>query len=246
MITLQGVSKTYSKNKNKALDFINLTIPDGCIFGFLGPNGAGKTTTIKLITGALEADGGTISVDGHELPQAALEAKRTIGYVPDNPELFTRLKGIEFLNFIADLYGIDRDTRREAIEHYTTRFEIADVLSARIGSYSRGMKQKLMICGSLIPDPHNWILDEPLVGLDPHAAFTLKELMRERARAGKCVFFSTHVMEVAEKLCDQLAIIKKGTIVFTGTLDELKTLKGKDTSLESLFLELVERGGEEA
>jgi len=246
MITLQGVSKTYSKNKTKALDSINLTIPDGCIFGFLGPNGAGKTTTIKMITGALEADEGTISVDGHELPRSALEAKRAIGYVPDNPELFTRLKGIEFLNFIADLYGIDGDTRREAIEQYSTRLEIADVLSARIGSYSRGMKQKLLICGSLIPDPHNWILDEPLVGLDPHAAFTLKELMRERAGAGKCVFFSTHVMEVAEKVCDRLAIIKKGSVVFSGTLDELKTLKGKDSSLESLFLELVESGGEEA
>ncbi|MCX7949371.1 MAG: ABC transporter ATP-binding protein [Treponemataceae bacterium] len=244
MITLQGVSKTYSKNKTKALDSIDLTIPDGCIFGFLGPNGAGKTTTIKLITGALEADEGLISVDGLELPSRALEAKARIGYVPDNPELFSRLKGIEFLNFIADLYKIDRETRRERIEVYTRRFEIADVLAGQIGSYSRGMKQKLMVCASLLSDPSNWILDEPLVGLDPQAAFNLKELMRERARAGKCVFFSTHVMEVAEKLCDRLAIINKGTIVFTGTLDELKDLRGKDGSLESLFLELVESGDE--
>ncbi|TCW61328.1 ABC transporter ATP-binding protein [Treponema sp. J25] len=244
MITLQDVSKTYSKNKTKALDSIDLTIPDGCIFGFLGPNGAGKTTTIKLITGALEADEGLISVDGLELPSRALEAKARIGYVPDNPELFSRLKGIEFLNFIADLYKIDRETRRERIEVYTRRFEIADVLAGQIGSYSRGMKQKLMVCASLLSDPSNWILDEPLVGLDPQAAFNLKELMRERARAGKCVFFSTHVMEVAEKLCDRLAIINKGTIVFTGTLDELKDLRGKDGSLESLFLELVESGDE--
>jgi ABC-2 type transport system ATP-binding protein len=243
MITLQGVSKTYNKNKTKALDSINLTIPDGCIFGFLGPNGAGKTTTIKLITGALEADSGTISVDGHELPGASLAAKRTIGYVPDNPELFSRLKGMEFLNFIADLYGVDREERQRAIDTYTRRFEIADVLSARVGSYSRGMKQKLLICGSLLPDPQNWILDEPLIGLDPQAAFSLKTIMRERAQAGKCVFFSTHVMEVAEKICDQLAIIKKGEIVFTGTLDELRSLKGKDSSLESLFLELVENEG---
>lgn len=244
MITLQGVSKTYSKNKTKALDSIDLTIPDGCIFGFLGPNGAGKTTTIKLITGALEADEGLISVDGLELPSRALEAKARIGYVPDNPELFSRLKGIEFLNFIADLYKIDRETRRERLEAYTRRFEIADVLAGQIGSYSRGMKQKLMVCASLLSDPPNWILDEPLVGLDPQAAFNLKELMRERARAGKCVFFSTHVMEVAEKLCDRLAIINKGTIVFTGTLEELKELRGKDGSLESLFLELVESGDE--
>ncbi|HOM24187.1 MAG TPA: ABC transporter ATP-binding protein [Termitinemataceae bacterium] len=244
MITLQDVSKTYSKNKTKALDSIDLTIPDGCIFGFLGPNGAGKTTTIKLITGALEADGGLISVDGLELPSRALEAKARIGYVPDNPELFSRLKGIEFLNFIADLYKIDRETRRERIEVYTRRFEIADVLSGQIGSYSRGMKQKLMVCGSLLSDPHNWILDEPLVSLDPQSAFNLKEIMREWARAGKCVFFSTHVMEVAERLCDRLAIINKGTIVFTGTLDELKELRGKDGSLESLFLELVESGKE--
>lgn len=244
MITLQGVSKTYSKNKTKALDSINLTIPDGCIFGFLGPNGAGKTTTIKLITGALEADEGLISVDGLELPSRALEAKARIGYVPDNPELFSRLKGIEFLNFIADLYRIDREERRSRIEVYAKQFEIADVLAAQIGSYSRGMKQKLLICASLLSDPHNWILDEPLVGLDPQAAFNLKELMRVRARAGKCVFFSTHVMEVAEKLCDQLAIINKGKIVFIGTLDGLKELRGKDVSLESLFLELVESGDE--
>ncbi len=246
MITLQGVSKTYSKNNTKALDSINLTIPNGAIFGFLGPNGAGKTTTIKLITGALEADGGTILVDGLELPARALEAKKCIGYVPDNPELFARLKGLEFLNFIADLYGVDRDTRRERIQAYTKGFEIADVLSARIGSYSRGMKQKLLVCASLLSEPSNWILDEPLVGFDPQAAFNLKELMRERARAGNCVFFSTHVMEVAEKVCDRLAIINRGKIVFTGTLDELKELRGKDASLESLFLELVESGGGEA
>ena len=245
MISLQGVSKTYSKSKTKALDSINLTVPDGCIFGFLGPNGAGKTSAIKLITGALEADTGSIAVDGHELPGEALAAKRAIGYVPDNPELFTRLKGLEFLNFIADIYEIERDARMAAIEKYSRLFEIAEVLSARIGSYSRGMKQKLLICGSLLADGRNWILDEPLIGLDPHSAFTLKELMRDRARAGKCVFFSTHVLEVAEKLCDRLAIINQGSIVFTGTLDELKALRGRDASLESLFLELVEGGGED-
>jgi len=240
MIEINAVSKSYSKAKTKALDNISLSIPDGCIFGFLGPNGAGKTTTLKLITGSLEADSGVVSVDGYSIITDSLKAKHAIGFVPDNPELFSRLKGIEYLNFIADVYDIGREERIAAIERYTTMFEIADVLNAKIGGYSRGMKQKLIIAGSLLPDPQNWLLDEPMVGLDPHAAFKLKELMRERANAGKCVFFSTHVMEVAEKVCDKLAIINKGNIVFTGSLDALRELKGKDTSLESLFMELVE------
>lgn len=240
MINLQAVSKSYSKSKTKALDDISLSIPDGCIFGFLGPNGAGKTTTIKLITGALETDTGTVAVDGHPLGTEDLEAKSAIGYVPDNPELFNRLKGLEFLNFLGDIYGIQKEERVANIEKYSKLLEISDVLGARIGSYSRGMKQKLMVCGSLISDPQNWILDEPMVGLDPHAAFKLKELMRERAKAGKCVFFSTHVMEVAEKICDMLAIINKGKIIFTGTLERLREERGKDSSLEALFLELVE------
>ncbi len=240
MIEINAVSKSYNKAKTKALDAISLTVPNGCIFGFLGPNGAGKTTTLKLITGSLQADSGTIMVDGYSIISDELKAKHAIGFVPDNPELFSRLKGIEYLNFIADVYDLSKGDRYAAIERYTTMFEIADVLNAKIASYSRGMKQKLIIAGSLLSDPQNWLLDEPMVGLDPHAAFKLKELMRERANAGKCVFFSTHVMEVAERVCDKLAIINKGKIVFTGSLDELRELKGKDTSLENLFLELVD------
>lgn len=240
MIEINAVSKTYNRAKTKALDAISLTVPDGCIFGFLGPNGAGKTTTLKLITGSLQADEGTVLVNGHSTISDDLKAKHAIGFVPDNPELFSRLKGIEYLNFIADVYDLGKGARYAAIERYTTIFEIADVLNAKIASYSRGMKQKLIIAGSLLPDPQNWLLDEPMVGLDPHAAFKLKEIMRERANAGKCVFFSTHVMEVAERVCDKLAIINKGKILFTGSLDELRELKGKDTSLENLFLELVD------
>lgn len=240
MIEITTVSKTYNKAKLKALDSISLKVPDGCIFGFLGPNGAGKTTTLKLITGSLQPDSGTITVDGYSVIADELKAKHAIGFVPDNPELFSRLKGIEYLNFIADVYDLSKGDRYAAIERYTTMFEIADVLNAKIASYSRGMKQKLIIAGSLLSDPQNWLLDEPMVGLDPHAAFKLKELMRERANAGNCVFFSTHVMEVAERVCDKLAIVNKGKIVFAGTLDELRELKGKDTSLENMFLELVD------
>lgn len=240
MIELEGISKTYAKSAVKAVDRLSLSVRDGEIFGFLGPNGAGKTTTIKVLTGVLRADSGTARVDGVDIAVAPLEAKRRIGYVTDNPELFSRLKAAEYLNFVGDVYGVSTEARRERIAGYTSLFEIQDALGGSIGSFSHGMKQKLLVTASLLSDPWNWVLDEPMVGLDPKAAFSLKELMRSRALAGKTVFFSTHVMEVAEKLCDRLAIINKGRIVFTGTLAELKTLQGSDTSLESLFLELVE------
>ena len=165
-------------------------------------------------------------------------------YVTDNPELFARLKAAEYLNFVGDIYGVDTATRQARVAEYASLFGIKDALGGRIGSFSHGMKQKLLITASLLPDPQNWVLDEPMVGLDPRAAFALKETMRARAAAGKTVFFSTHVMEVAEKLCDRLAIINKGRIVFSGTLAELKTTQGADGSLESLFLELVEDEGE--
>jgi len=240
MIELSGISKTYAKSAVKAVDDLSLTVRDGEIFGFLGPNGAGKTTTIKVLTGVLRADSGHARVDGVDIASDPLGAKRRIGYVTDNPELFARLKATEYLNFVGDVYGVDTVTRQARVAEYAGLFEIKDALGGSIGSFSHGMKQKLLITASLLHDPQNWVLDEPMVGLDPKAAFALKEIMRTRAAAGKTVFFSTHVMEVAEKLCDRLAIINKVRIVFAGTLAELKALQGADRSLESLFLELVD------
>jgi len=246
MIEFNSISKTYAKSAVKAVDALSLSIRDGEIFGFLGPNGAGKTTTIKVLTGVLRADAGTARIDGIDIAVSPLEAKRRIGYVTDNPELFSRLKAAEYLNFVGDVYGVGTDLRRERVAEYTSLFGIQDALGGSIGSFSHGMKQKLLLTASLLSDPQNWVLDEPMVGLDPKAAFALKELMRSRALAGKTVFFSTHVMEVAEKLCDRLAIINKGKIVFNGTLAELKILQGSDSSLESLFLELVDDEAEAA
>lgn len=242
MIELRGISKTYARSAVKAVEDLSLTVKDGEIFGFLGPNGAGKTTTIKMLTGVLRPDSGSASVDGIDIAADPLEAKRRIGYVTDNPELFARLKAAEYLNFVGDVYGVDSGTRRARVAEYAGLFGIRDALGGSIGSFSHGMKQKLIVTASLLPDPQNWVLDEPMVGLDPKAAFALKEVMRTRASAGKTVFFSTHVMEVAERLCDRLAIISKGRIVFVGTLAELKSSRGADGSLESLFLELVDDG----
>jgi ABC-2 type transport system ATP-binding protein len=244
MIELSGITKTYAKSAVKAVDDLSMAVRDGEIFGFLGPNGAGKTTTIKVLTGVLRADSGHAMVDGMDIAADPLGAKRRIGYVTDNPELFARLKAAEYLNFVGDVYGVDTVTRQSRVAEYASRFEIKDALGGSIGSFSHGMKQKLLITASLLHDPQNWVLDEPMVGLDPKAAFALKEIMRTRAAAGKTVFFSTHVMEVAERLCDRLAIINKGRVVFSGTLAELKTMQGADGSLESLFLELVDDDAE--
>jgi len=240
VIELEGVSKTYARSGKKAVDGLDLTVPNGRIFGFLGPNGAGKTTTIRLATGSLSPDSGKIRIDGFSMTGQPLEAKGRIGLVMDNPELFNRLKAHEYLDFCADVFRVPTAERRSRIEEFGVRFGLSDVLGSSIGSFSRGMKQKLCVIASLVHDPGNWILDEPMVGLDPEAAFQLKEIMHERTKAGKCVFFSTHVMEVAEKICDELAIIVAGKIVFAGNLAELKEGKGGDQSLESLFLNLVD------
>lgn len=241
MIEIKGVSKTYAKGKTKALDDISLSVKNGEIFGFLGPNGAGKTTTIKLITGILKPDCGDIGVNGIDMIKEPVRAKGNIGFVPDNPELFNRLRGIEYLNFIADIYEVGSDERYKSINSLAEIFEIKDALSSSINSYSHGMKQKLVVIGALLHNPPVWILDEPMVGLDPKAAFTLKEMMRNHADSGNTVFFSTHIMEVAEKVCDRIGIIKKGNIIFTGTIEELRELrKEKGDSLENLFLELIE------
>ncbi len=239
MFELSSVSKSYAKSAVKAVDDISLTINDGEIFGFLGPNGAGKTTTIKLLTGILSPDAGTITIDGISLKDSPMDAKRRFSFVPDTPEMFSKLKASEYLNFIGDVYGTPVEQRKNRIAYYSRMFEISDVLNNKISSFSHGMKQKLFLTASLISDPQNWILDEPMVGLDPEAAFNIKEHMRTRTKEGKTVFFSTHVMEVAEKLCDRIGIIKKGKLIFVGTMDELKK-KDNTKSLEDIFLELVE------
>jgi len=247
VIELDNLSKTYAKSQLKAVDALTLTVPDGVIFGFLGPNGAGKTTTIKLTCGALQPDSGNVKIDGISMTKAPLAAKRRIGLVNDNPEIFGRLKALEYINFVADIYRVPTTLRKERIDSLATTFQIADVLTNPIASLSRGMKQKVAIIASLVHDPQNWILDEPMVGLDPEASFQMKEIMRQRTAEGKCVFFSTHVMEVAEKICDELAIINKGKILFVGTLESLRDLRASEgaqdatsQSLEELFLELVD------
>lgn len=239
MIEITNVSKSYSAPK-KAVNSINLKIEDGEIFGFLGHNGAGKTTTIKMATGILTPDSGSIKINGIDIALEPLKAKNEFGYVPDNPDIFLKLKGIEYLNFMADIYEVPTEIRGKKIEELSTRFEIKDALNDSIQSYSHGMRQKIIIIGVLIHDPAVWILDEPMTGLDPKSSFTLKEMMREHADAGKTVFFSTHILEVAEKLCDKVAIINKGEIIYSGTLEKLKKIYKTDESLEKIFLEMTE------
>ena len=239
MIEIQNLSKFYVKDK-KSVDTLNLTIKDGEIFGFLGPNGAGKTTTIKMITGILNPDEGDIFIDGKSIKTQSLEAKKNFGFVPDSPDMFLRLKGIEYLNFIADIYEISEELRKKRIEELTQKFEIHDVLQNQMQTYSHGMRQKIIICGVLLNNPKNWILDEPMTGLDPKSSYDLKEMMRKHAKEGNSVFFSTHVLEVAEKLCDRIGIINKGKLIFVGTYQEMKEKFKENASLEELFLELTE------
>ena len=240
MLELKNVTKAYNKGNVKAVDSLTMTINDGEIFGFLGPNGAGKTTSIRMLTGILQPDEGELLLDGISIKERPIAAKRTFAFVPDNPETFSRLKAIEYLDFICDVYKVPEEDKKERIKLFCEKFGMMENLDSRIASFSHGMKQKLFLIASLITDPKNWILDEPMVGLDPEAAFTIKEIMRERAAAGKTVFFSTHVMEVAEKLCDRVGIIKKGKLVFIGTMAELQTQHGQaGQSLEDIFLKLV-------
>ncbi len=240
MLKLEGISKSYNKGAIKAVDNINLDIKPGEIFGFLGPNGAGKTTTIKMIVGLLKPDSGKVTVGTVDAWKEPLMAKSIISYVPDNPEIYDRLKGVEYLNFIADMYGISKYEREKKMNYYLELFNIKDSIGDIIASYSHGMKQKLVLTSALLSDPKLFILDEPMVGLDPKSAFNLKEIMRKMCDEGKTVFFSTHVLEVAEKLCDRIAIINKGKIVAMGTMEELRTHAEERESLEKIFLELTE------
>lgn len=232
MLRIENLTKKYGEKI--AVHDLTLHIEPGQIYGFIGHNGAGKTTTLKAATGILRFDSGEIYIDGHSIKDDPLECKKIMAYIPDNPDLYEFYSGIKYLNFIADIYGVPAGVRDERIRKYADLFELTDDLGALISSYSHGMKQKLAIISALIHEPKLLIMDEPFVGLDPKAAFTVKGLMRELCSNGGAIFFSTHVLEVAEKLCDKVAIIKGGKLVISGTMEEVKG----DTSLESVFLEL--------
>lgn len=221
----------------KAVESLSLEVNDGEIFGFLGPNGAGKSTTIKMITGILQPDYGNIEICGYDLLRDPINAKLNTGYVPDNHAVYEKLKGIEYLNFMADIYGVSKADREIRAKNYLEMFSLSDAANSLIKTYSHGMKQKICIIGALIHNPKLWVLDEPLTGLDPQSAFKLKEQMKEHCKQGNTVFFSSHVLEVVEKICDRVAIIDKGRLVAVGTIEQLKS-RG-DNSLEDFFLKLT-------
>ena len=239
MLEFKNVCKSYSEVKN-AVDNLNLTINDGEIFGFLGPNGAGKTTTIKMLVGILKPTSGEILINGKSIEKDSIEAKKMFGYVPDNPDMFLKFTGIEYLNFIADVYEIPSDERKSKIELLSEKFEMKNNLFEKISSYSHGMRQKIILMGALFHEPNNWIMDEPMTGLDPKASHLLKEMMKEHAKKGNAIFFSTHVLEVAEKVCDRIGIINNGRLIALGTVDEIKRKFNDDESLENIFLEITE------
>ena len=232
MLNIEHLTKTYGERK--AVDDLNLHIRPGEIYGFIGHNGAGKTTTIKSCAGILQFDAGEIYVDGLSVKTDALECKRRMAYIPDNPDLYEFMSGIKYLNFIADIFCIPADARMERIRKYADLFGLTDDLAQPISAYSHGMKQKLAIISAWLHTPKLIIMDEPFVGLDPKAAHELKQMMREHCDAGGAIFFSTHVLEVAEKLCDKVAIIKSGRLIASGSMEEVKG----DSSLEDVFLEL--------
>ena len=235
MIEIKNVSKTYN-GKKKVLKNISFKIEGGEIFAFIGHNGAGKTTMIKCIMGILGFEEGDILVDNKSIKEEPLECKRIMAYVADNPDLYENMKAIDFINFICDMYEVSEDIRRENTLKYAKMFEIEDKLNDDISSFSHGMKQKIALIAALAHNPKVLIMDEPFVGLDPKAVYDMKEIMRDMAKEGKTIFFSTHILDVAEKLCDRVAIIKDGTIVKVG---KMKDIKG-DESLEQVFLELGE------
>ena len=239
MIEIKNISKSYTKG-TKIIDNMSLKIENGEILGFIGPNGAGKTTIIKMMTGILGIDEGNILIDGKSIKDNPYETKKNIGLVPDSPDMFLNLKGIEYLNFMADIYKVGKDERIKIIKELSKKFDMEDALNEKIESYSHGMRQKIVIIGVLLHSPKNWILDEPITGLDPKAIYYLKMIMKEYAKKGNVVFFSTHILEVAENLCDRVAIINKGKIVFVGKIEELKDKMKENNSLEELFMEIIE------
>lgn len=234
MLRIENYTKRYNQNAI-AVDNLTLHVEKGDIFGFIGHNGAGKTTTIKSVVGILDFDKGDIFIDGKSIKKDAIECKKKMAYIPDNPDLYVFMTGIKYLNFIADIYDVSVKEREERIKKYADAFELTKDLGDPIASYSHGMKQKLAIISALVHEPKLLVLDEPFVGLDPKASFTLKEIMKSMCEKGCAIFFSTHVLEVAEKLCNKVAIIKGGKLVTTGDMNKVKG----DSSLEEIFLELI-------
>lgn len=232
MLRIKNLTKAYGDKK--AVDALSLYIQRGEIYGFIGHNGAGKTTTLKSVVGILDFDEGEIYIDGKLIRKSPVECKRLIAYIPDNPDLYDFMSGIKYLNFVADIFGVSSDERQEKIRKYADAFELTKDLAQPISSYSHGMKQKLAVISAWLHSPKLIVMDEPFVGLDPKAAFILKEMMREHCDKGGAIFFSTHVLEVAEKLCDKVAIIKQGKLIKSGTMEEVRG----DESLEEVFLEL--------
>ena len=239
MIEAKSLTMIYG-NGHKATDDISFTVKAGEIVGFAGPNGAGKTTVIKMLTGILKPTSGTALINGFDINTDPIRAKKSFAYIADNPDILIQLTGLEYLNFIADIYEVKEDIRKEKIKTLSERFGMSDVLNSQMREYSHGMRQKLMVISALIHDPPAWILDEPMTGLDPAAAFELKQMMREHARAGNAVLFSTHVLEVAEQLCDRILIINGGKIITEGTLEFLR-LNNPGMSLEEIFVKLTGR-----
>lgn len=234
MLQIENYTKVYGAGK-KAADNVSLTVESGDIYGFIGHNGAGKSTTIRAVVGVLDFSEGEIFIDGHSVKDEPMKCKEVTAYIPDNPDLYENLTGIQYLNFIADVFNIEAGEREDRIKKFADKFEITEALGDQISSYSHGMKQKVAIISALIHNPKLLVLDEPFVGLDPKATFTLKEIMKEMCEKGMAVFFSTHVLDVAEKLCNKVAIIKGGKIIANGTMEELT----HGQSLEEVFLEVV-------
>ena len=237
MIEARSLTMIYG-NGHQATDEVSFTVKAGEIVGFAGPNGAGKTTVIKMLTGILKPTSGTAVINGFDINKDPINAKKSFAYIADNPDILIQLSGLEYLNFIADMYEIPEDIRKEKIGTLSERFGMKDVLTTQMREYSHGMRQKLMVIAALIHNPPAWILDEPMTGLDPTAAFELKQMMREHANAGNAVLFSTHVLEVAEQLCDRILIINKGKIITEGTLEFLR-LNNPGMTLEEIFVKLT-------
>jgi ABC-2 type transport system ATP-binding protein len=244
MIQVEHITKQFGKEFT-AVNDLSFHIEKGEIVGFVGQNGAGKTTTIKMLTNILKPTAGSIRINGYDIQRDTLQAKQSIAYVADNPDMFLRLSGLEFIQLMADIYHVPSNSRTARITEMAKRFEIEDSLTRPMSDYSHGMRQKMMVCAALIHNPPVWILDEPMTGLDPKAAYELKNMMREHAAEGNCVFFSTHVLEVAEQLCDKIIIIREGRAVFTGTLEELQQ-EYPGMTLESIFLKINGELPEEA
>ncbi len=237
ILEIEKLSKTYKGNK-KAVDQLSIQVEAGDIYGFIGHNGAGKSTTIKAAVGVLDFEEGEILIEGRSIKEEPVACKKVTAYIPDNPDIYDFLTGIQYLNFVADIFGIEQRTREERIKKYSEQLEIASALGDLISSYSHGMKQKVALISAFIHEPKLLVLDEPFVGLDPKAALELKMMMRELCETGSAIFFSTHVLEVAEKLCNKIAIIKEGRLVASGKMEELI----QDQSLEEVFMEVVTNG----